>query len=233
MLSGHNICDSTGTGANQGFTANPFQNATLFSGSYLSNSTISRGALSRPFPAFTDITQSQSNIIHTWYNSLQVSFSHNVSRALTLHANYTWSKAMRAGDQIDATNGIYSRTIDGQDRPNILSFSSVFYVPVGRGKTFLGNANRLVDVAIGGWEISPLYVYSEGIPWSPGTNWIVTRPIGISAHDVAQNATHAYKRLQGVTPCVAYETNQTIGGVSRTVWSMVPLIPSLDALVLP
>lgn len=218
----HNICDSTGTGANQGFTANPFQNATLFSGSYLSNSTISRGALSRPFPAFTDITQSQSNIIHTWYNSLQVSVSHNVSRALTVHANYTWSKAMTSGTQIDATNGIYARSIDGNDRPNILSFSSVFYVPVGRGKTLLGNVNRLVDAAIGGWEISPLYVYTEGVPWTNGTpgannNWIVNSPVGIKAHDVQPNATHAYKRLQGVNPCVAYETNQTIGGVSQTV----------------
>ena len=216
----HNLCD--GNGANQGQTANPFQNNPFFSGSYFSGSTISRGALSRPFPAFTDVTESQANIIHTWYNSLQVSVSHNVARSLTLRANYTWSKAMRAGDQIDATNGIYSHTIDGQDRPNILSFSSIVYLPVGRGRALLGHSNRIVDAVAGGWEISPLYVYSSGIPWSPGTNWIVNGPVGIPSHDVAANATHNYKRLQGVTPCVAYETNQTIGGVSQTVLAYGP-----------
>jgi len=161
-------------------------------------------------------TQDHSNIIHTWYNSMQVSFSHNVSQLLSLHASYTWSKSMRAGDQIDATNQIYARTLDGSDRPNIISFSSVFYVPVGRGKALLGKTNHLVDAALGGWEISPLYVYTEGVPWSPGTNWIVNSPIGIRAHDVQPNGNHAYRRLQGATPCVAYETNVVTGGVSQT-----------------
>ncbi len=218
----HNLCD--GNGAGQNLTANPFQgNAVSFvTSSYNTQSTIGRDVLSRPFPAFTDITQDHSNIIHTWYNSLQVSFSHNVSRVLSLHTAYTWSKSMRAGDQIDATNQVYARTLDGGDRPNILTFSSIVYVPVGRGKAILGHTNRLVDAAVGGWEISPLYVYTSGVPWTPGTpgssnNWVLNSSAGITAHDVQPNATHAYRRLQGVTPCVAYETNQTIGGVSQTV----------------
>jgi hypothetical protein len=211
----YNICD--GQTLAQGLAPNPFQNNPYFSGSYFSQSTIPRAALSRPFPAFTDVTESQANIIHTWYNSMQVAFSHNVSGLVSLHAVYSWSKSMVAGNQIDAVNGIYSRTIDGNDRPNVITFSSVFYAPIGRGKALLGNTNRMVDGVIGGWEISPLYVFTAGVPWNPGTNWIQLAPIAVRAHDLPADGTHPYKRLQGVTPCVAYEQNVTVGGVSTTM----------------
>jgi len=98
----------------------------------------------------------------------------------------------------------------------VFTFSTVFYLPVGRGKAFLGTSNRLVDAVIGGWEISPLYVYTSGKPWSPGNNWETTSSnIGIKAHDLPADGTHSYKRLQGVTPCVAYkdtDTGQAIPG---------------------
>jgi hypothetical protein len=221
----HNLCD--GTGAGQGQVANPFLGNTFFSGSYSTGSTISRSALSRPFPAFTDITESQANIIHTWYNSLQVAFSHNVSRVLSLHAAYTWSKAMTSGSQIDATNQIYARTIDSNDRPNVITFSTVFYVPVGRGKALLANTNRVVDAVVGGWEISPLYVYTAGVPWTPGgTNWIQLSPVGIKAHDIQPNATHPYVRLQGITPCAEYENTVNVKNSSGVNIPTIQLAPS-------
>ena len=99
---------------------------------------------------------------------------------------------------------------------------------MGRRKALLGNTNHLVDAVVGGWEISPLYVYTEGVPWTPasGSNWIVNSPLGIKAHDIQANPTstptiaaHPFKRLQGVNPCVAYEQNVTDPktGISSTV----------------
>jgi hypothetical protein len=37
---------------------------------------------------------------------------------------------------------------------------------VGRGKMLLGNANRLVDEAIGGWELSTIVTWQTGFPWT-------------------------------------------------------------------
>jgi hypothetical protein len=168
--------------------------------------------LTRPYPQFTSITQDYTNHVRAWYNSVQVSASHNVSKSLTVHAAYTWSKTMKAGQVIDVINGVYGRTISANDTPNVVTFSSVFYVPVGRGKAFLGNTNRLVDAVVGGWEISPLYVYTAGKPVGIGNNWEGPNgpgsPIGsisIHAHELPPDGKHSYKRVQMVTPCVAYK----------------------------
>ncbi len=209
------LCDGSGAPAQ---VASPFYKVPGFAGTtYGTKSTISSGALTRPFPAFTSVTEDHLPLIHAWYNSMQVAASHNVSNNLSFHFAYTWSKNMTAGNIIDNVYRVYSRTIASNDVPTVITLSGVFYLPVGRGKALLGDTNRLVDAVVGGWEISPLYVYTQGVPWTPGTtssgvstNWEpVTSNIGIHMHDLQPDATHNYKRLQAVTPCVAYRDTDT------------------------
>ncbi len=191
---------------------NPFYQVPGFAGSggYYSNQTIQAYNLTRPFPAFTDVTEDHLPQIHSWYNSLQVTASHNVSQNLSLHVAYTWSKSMTAGTLIDPIYRVYGRSIGTNDVPNAVTFSGVFYFPVGRGKTFFANADRLVDAVIGGWEVSPLYIYTQWYPWTPGgTNWEQLGPVAVKPHDLPADGTHAYKRLQGVTACVAYKDTDT------------------------
>ncbi len=208
---------------------NPFYQVPGFasSGGYYSNPTIQSYNLTRPFPEFTDVTEDHLPQIHSWYNSLQVTASHNVSHNLSLHFAYTWSKSMTAGNIIDSIYRVYGRNIGTNDIPNAITFSGVFYFPVGRGKTFFAHANRLVDAAIGGWEIAPLYIYTQWYPWVPNgsgnsngsNNWVQLAPVAVKPHDLPADATHSYKRLQGVTPCVAYEDTDTgalIDGPSYT-----------------
>lgn len=208
-------CDASTIGPAQ--VVNPFKGVAAFSGTgYYTSGTLSTGALTRPYPQFTSVTQDSSNRVHSWYNSLQVSASHNVSKSLSVHAAYTWSKTMKAGQVIDIINGVYGRSLSANDTPSVFTFSSIFYLPVGRGKALLGTTNRLVDAVIGGWEISPLYVYTSGKPWGLGSNWEgpdgPASPIGtlaLHAHDLPADGQHSYKRLQGVTPCVAYKDTDT------------------------
>ncbi|HEV2644842.1 MAG TPA: TonB-dependent receptor [Acidobacteriaceae bacterium] len=199
------LCDSSAQGPAN--APNPFKGVPAFLGtSYYTNPLISTNNFTRPFPAFTGISQDNSPFVHTWYNSLQVIAVHNVSRSLTAHFAYTYSKTMKAGQVIDATNGVFGRTISANDTPNVITLSAVYYLPVGRGKTFFGRTNRITDALIGGWEISPLYVYTEGKPLGIGNNWeYVAGPLAVKAHDLPPDATHAFKRVQGMTPCVAYK----------------------------
>lgn len=203
------LCDSTAIGPAQ--VVNPFKGVAAFSGSgYYTSGTLSTAALTRPYPQFTSVTQDYSNLVHSWYNSLQVTASHTVSRSLSVHAAYTWSKTMKAGQVVDIINGVYGRSISANDTPNVFTFSSVYYLPVGRGKALLGHTNHFVDAVVGGWEISPLYVFTSGKPWSPGGNWeTTTANIGVSAYDLPADATHSYKRRRGVTPCVGYKDIDT------------------------
>jgi hypothetical protein len=204
IVNARQACDGNGAPAQ---VTSPFYHVAGFptSTGYYSNKTIQAIQLDRPFPEFTDVTEDHLPQIHTWYNSLQVTLAHNVSRALSLHTAYTWSKAMNSGTLIDSVNRVYGRSISGNDQPNVLTFSAVYFLPFGRGQAVLGHTNHVVDAVIGGWEVSPLYVYSQWYPWSPGNNWEIMSPIAVKIHDLPADAGHSYKRLQGVTPCVAYK----------------------------
>lgn len=145
---------------------NPFKGISAFSGSsYYTSSTINALNLTRPFPEFTDMTMWQANTAHTWYNSLQVTAIHKWSNALTLHGTWTWSKMMDAGGVVDTTYLVPFRQIDGNDYTHRITLSGVYLLPVGRGRTFLSNGNRIVDGILGGWELGSLYVYQTGAPW--------------------------------------------------------------------
>lgn len=209
-------CDGTTSPAK---VASPFYQVAAFNGTgYYSSSTISAKDLTRRFPQYTDITENNLPLVHSWYNSLQVSASHNASKDLTLHFALTWSKNMQGGNIIDSVNRVYGRNLMANDVPVAISFSGVYYLPFGRGRTILGHTNRIVDAAVGGWELAPYYVYTQGVPWSwsPGTstlnnNFHVLGSLHVNQQDLPYDANHGYKRLRGVTPCVGYEDPDTPG----------------------
>jgi len=149
---------------------NPFQGINGFQGSnYYNSTTLNALNFTRPFPQFGDITEHQLNSARTWYNSLQVTGAHKWNNSLTLHGTWTWSKLMDAGGYADTVYRVPSRTLDGNDRTHRITLSGVYLLPVGRGRSFLGNTNRIVDGAIGGWELGSLYIYQTGTPWGvPG-----------------------------------------------------------------
>jgi Carboxypeptidase regulatory-like domain/TonB dependent receptor len=207
-------CDGSSAPAK---VANPFAGVAAFSGTSVSNNaTISAGQLTRPLLAFSSVTENNLPLVHSWYNSMQVVASHNASKDLTFHFALTWSKNMQAGNIIDTVNRIYGRNLMSNDIPIAITMSGVYYLPVGRGRAFLGHTNRLVDAVVGGWEVSPLYVYHQGNPWNPnpstpGQNFRILAPLYVHQHDLPYDSTHAYKRLQGVNPCVGYEDQDTPG----------------------
>jgi hypothetical protein len=144
---------------------NPFLGISAFQGSsYYSSTTINALNLTRPFPQFTDMTMWQANTAHTWYNSLQLTGTHRMN-ALTLHGTWTWSKMLDQGGVLDTTYLTPYRQIDGGDITHRITLSGVYMLPVGRGRTFLSNADRLVDGVLGGWELGSLFVYQTGNPW--------------------------------------------------------------------
>ncbi len=210
------LCDGTSSPAQ---VASPFVGVAAFQGTgYYTNRTISSGAFTRPFPQFTSITENNLNLIHSWYNSLQVTAAHRASRDLTLHFAYTWSKNMQAGNVIDPVNRVFGRSLQTNDRPQIITLSGVYFVPVGRGRQFLGHSNPIVDAAIGGWEIAPSYVFNSGNPWNPNNqypatsslaNFRLNNTIHTPFTELLPDATHAYKRLRGASPCVGYEDQDT------------------------
>ena len=201
-------CDSATT--TQANVSNPFLGAAAFSGtSYFTSPTIKASNLTRPFPEFTSITETNLNIVHSWYNSLQVTAAHQASRDLTLHFAYTWSKNMQAGAIVDTVNRVIQRQLIGNDRTSVATLSGVYYLPVGRGKLLLGHVNRVVDLLIGGYEVAPSYQYLSGEPWQPGNNFVQTANIGQHVTQLPFDALHSYNRLRTASPCVGVQDQDT------------------------
>lgn len=201
---------------------NPFQGISAFNGSgYYTASTISGLNYSRPMPEWGDITEWQTNYYRTWYNSLQVDATHKWSRDLVLHGNWTWSKWMDAGGWQDTTFRVPYRGIDGNDHTHNISISGVYTLPVGRGRLLLPNANRIVDGAIGGWELGSLWKMQTGAPIT--IDMYPLHSAYVKPHIQKDNG---YIRL--LSACVE-QWEESTNSQGQTVYTMTPLTYDTDS----
>ena len=113
------------------------------------------------------------------YNAGNVKLEHRASD-LALLAVYTWAKSLDdksapagigsagagfAGHMDDRTPRLDYGPSDFSVKHRFVT-SIVYSLPIGRGKHFLGNANRLEDAAIGGWQLSTITTFQTGFPFS-------------------------------------------------------------------
>ncbi|ADW71133.1 outer membrane beta-barrel protein [Granulicella tundricola] len=137
-----------------------------------------------PFPTLGGISLNEYNGI-SWYNGLQAHYEHRQGNAL-LTASYTWSHALDdspdafgAGSTVSiASNPFASYGNSAQDQRHIFSGSAVYNFPFGRGQAFGGNANRFMDLLIGGWQSNLVGLFQTGQPFdiSTGVNSPGNRP---------------------------------------------------------
>ena len=130
----------------------------------------------------------------SYYNALQVSLHHPMSHGLQGDVSYTFSKSIDFSSDAErstsfssgvATSGAIiqntwkpalNRGLSDFDTKQLLTADYVYALPIGRGKAVWNGANRLVDEVVGGWQLSGIFRYSSGLPFSffePGytTNW--------------------------------------------------------------
>ena len=136
-----------------------------------------------PFPNFYSI-YNRATSAQASYHSGQVELSHRFARGFSLDSAYTLAKnladnqgtygaASATGAQsfVDEQGGYdatysYDRHVDygnvtGTRRHRWLT-SSVYELPVGRGKRFGGGMNRVADLAVGGWQVSNIFLLQSG-----------------------------------------------------------------------
>lgn len=102
-----------------------------------------------------------------WYNGLETKLTKHTSKGLTLNIAYTWSKNIN-GDGYqngypyqDANEEHY---ISVYDRTHVFSATGVYDLPVGKGRTYLSAAPRVVDYALGGWSLGWVFSAQSGTP---------------------------------------------------------------------
>ena len=157
---------------------NPFYGKILGSGCGLSSPTVERQRLLRPYPQYCSVAEQQATNGDSYYNALQLTYTHRFNAGFSMLASYTFSKFIDdvAGNNGWANSGPTSvrnyynlsaeKSVDGNDIPHSLVVSYIYELPIGRGRKLGSNVNRAADAVIGGWQVSGISTFKSGFPLS-------------------------------------------------------------------
>jgi hypothetical protein len=137
----------------------------------------------RPFPNFGTVNDRATGANGS-YHSLQLNASHRYANGLTMDSSYTLAKSL-ADNQGPNLSGFASevgssssRASYGHDasvdfgqvygtRRNRWNTTAVYQLPIGRGRQFGGGMSRWADMAVGGWQLSGIFLWQSGPYLSP------------------------------------------------------------------
>jgi hypothetical protein len=149
--------------------SNPFFNVITDGSSVLSNSTVQKAYLERPFPQFTGFEALNVGWGHSSYQAAQLTVEHRMNQGLSMLLGYTYSKNIddigESGTSLSIQdNGCHSceKSVADLDETNILRLSTVYELPFGANKPFLNHG--FMSHIVGGWEAGGTYQYNTGSP---------------------------------------------------------------------
>jgi hypothetical protein len=145
--------------------ANPFYGmpASVVPGSLRTQQTVSVGSLLKTYPQYGDL-----NVLG-WpggtdhYYGLALKAERHMANGLAFTVGYNYNQEFHSQyfNAEDAYTNRYTMWDRGMARHN-LTVSGTWQLPVGRGKAFLGNANRFLDALVGGWATSNIFTAHSG-----------------------------------------------------------------------
>ncbi len=167
------------------YVPNPF--ASILTGPYYANSpltspTVQGFQLELPYPQFTGVTTDEPPVANSIYNALQVTLEKHYSNGLQLSANYTFSKSIDDSSIYDGnvswlantTSGIYGpqdpnrpeldRSLSTFDIPQLFKLNYTYDLPIGRGRPWLNDMPRPLELLIGGWKTAGVWTIHDGFP---------------------------------------------------------------------
>ncbi len=162
---------------------NPYFGTVTAAGSPLTASTVQKGQLLRPFPQYNSLQYAGEGVGDSTYESLQVKAEKRFAGGNSLLVAYTHSKLLSNVDSITGwlenggTGGVQDwnnlraeKSLAAFDTPDRLVVSYVLDIPVGRGRKYLANSNKLVQGTLGGWGVLGVTTIQSGFPLHFSTN---------------------------------------------------------------
>jgi len=220
----------------------------------LAGPTVSQVQLLLPFPQYTSFAGDSPPIADSIYHALQVRVEREFSNGLQFLLTYTWSKSIDdASATDDSISWLGGGTTDGStisvqnpfnlrgeravsvfDIPQVLQFSYVYELPVGKGRQFGKQMHPVLDALVGGWQVNGIIRIDDGRPIIPGLDSSTPIP----TYGQRPNLTGTLRRGSG-SPQSAANTNanpanyfansgaelsqpdpNTFGSASRTITSV-------------
>jgi hypothetical protein len=132
-----------------------------------------------PYPQYCSTLQGlNENVGNSIFHSFQVKAERRFSQGIFMLVSYTVSKLITdASDSVqreastwNSSQGVISpferrrnRSLSSDDVPQVLSAAFVYELPFGKGKPRLSRGPA--SAIFGGWQVSPIFRYSRGIPF--------------------------------------------------------------------
>ena len=155
----------------------------------------------------------QYGALNTWgtfaysnYNSLQLSIRQRLRKDVTFDFNYTYGHSLDNASGLQSQGNFSSTAFifnpldpDGNygdsdfDFRHIVNANWLIGLPFGRGKTFLHNANSLVNGLLGGWQMTGIFRWNSGAPTGAAN-----RPFGFQRWPTNWNLSSGFVRTRPV-----------------------------------
>jgi hypothetical protein len=118
-----------------------------------------------------------------WYNGLEVKVTRrlqgNKLEGLTLQLAYTWSKTINGDGYLNGwpyQDPEQQHWLAGTDRTHVLALTTVWDLPVGKGRLLAGSPNPVLGAIINDWRLSSIFSAQSGEPVGVNTGWYYTCP---------------------------------------------------------
>jgi len=209
---------------NSQLVENPFFGVITDPTSPLSQRTVTRGQLIRPYPQYTQVTTVNPSIGNSMYHSLQMRVEKRFATGFTALGALTVAKNINDTGQdasgpsagiLDHYNLRLERSLDPQDVSKRLALSGLYELPFGRGKLIGRNMSRWADLLIGNWQVNGIASFQSGFPLIMGSIG-GTRPNRISTGSKLTGPAQERLTRWFDTSAFAVPAAFTFGNSSRT-----------------
>ncbi len=184
----------------------------------------------RPNQQFGAITYID-NAGDSTYNAAQFTLRRRFSEGFGLGASYTWAKSIdnQSVDPVGAASGGGLSTTNSRtptdmrnlrnerarsdfDRTHVFSLTTVWELPVGKGRWLAGDAPAWLNQIVGGWTVNSISTFMSGEPFSVRSGSFTSNGGHESRADVLDSALRAKLQfVSGIIGPVVFANNNGFG----------------------
>ncbi|HEX8766519.1 MAG TPA: TonB-dependent receptor [Candidatus Acidoferrum sp.] len=174
------------------------------------------------------------------YNALQVKVEKRFSQGLQFLAHYTFSRAYAYDSGYYDVDKTFAYGPNPDNRNHEFVANTIYELPFGRGKRFMSDAGRAMDLAIGGWQVSNTLTWGGGLPWTPsiGECGVLAdagpcRPNVVSGQKINTGTQRANGALYWFVPVAPLSYGSQVGPANAGVDTCTFARPTSGPFVLP
>jgi hypothetical protein len=101
------------------------------------------------------------------YNAFEVKVDKRFAKGLQFLTHYTFSHANNYDSNYYAISHPIAWGPVDFNRNHVFVVNTVYELPFGKGKMYMGDISRGLDYLVGGWQLSNTTNWSSGLPWTP------------------------------------------------------------------